>query len=274
MNTQSTKKPTLKPVTSPQPRSLFRGNTLIFLAVFFIVGVVVGLFIPAKQGPIGLPGESITSAIINQSGHLILTFSDGKLIDTGSAVGQTGQTGTGMAGLSTTSAMVDSNGHLILIFSNGQKVDAGYVIGARGTTGEAGAPGLGVTSVAINTSGHLILTWADGHSTDSGYVIGAKGDKGESGYNEYLSAVRYISSFSVTRGVAYTLYGSGFANVVQISLKDSSSNEVMLTTIDTTASFGNFNIAITIPSDAVKGLGSVKAYINGEQVATTPIIIQ
>ena len=50
-------------------------------------------------GCAGKPGDSVTSANVNGSGHLVLTLSNGSIIDAGAVVGPTGAVGaTGAAG--------------------------------------------------------------------------------------------------------------------------------------------------------------------------------
>ena len=45
-------------------------------------------------GPQGIAGISITNASVNASGHLIITLSNGSIIDAGNTIGAAGTTGT------------------------------------------------------------------------------------------------------------------------------------------------------------------------------------
>ena len=80
---------------------------IVVLVIVFIALVVSGCTGPVgpqgaigpagEQGPAGQPGPtgvSITAASVDDSGHLILTLSDGQTIDAGSVIGPQGPPGT------------------------------------------------------------------------------------------------------------------------------------------------------------------------------------
>lgn len=148
----------------------------------------------------GKDGISITNSVVNASGELVLTYSDGSSANLGTVIGTNGTNGKdgidgqdgkdGTDGISVTSAEINSDGELVLAYSNGQRSNLGCVIGANGTNGTDGAngkdgvngtDGIGVAKSEINSNGELVLTYTDGAVDNLGVVIGAKGEKGEQG---------------------------------------------------------------------------------------------
>lgn len=120
----------------------------------------------------GRDGRGITSTVIREDGHLVVSYSDGEIVDAGPVVGRDGRSGRGVVSAS----IVD--GRLVLAYSDGETQDVGRVVGERG---EQGAPGRGVASIAIE-DGRLIVTYADGTSEDAGEVpAGPPGPPGPEG---------------------------------------------------------------------------------------------
>ena len=161
-----------------------------------------------KDGTNGIDGEdgiSVVNSVINASGELVLTYSDGKTANLGvviGAKGDKGDTGTngangadGADGISVTNAEINSNGELVLTYSNNQRFNLGNVIGADGkdgTNGTNGADGkdgtngvdgISVMKSEINSKSELVLAYSDNAVDNLGVVIGAKGDKGDTGAN-------------------------------------------------------------------------------------------
>lgn len=153
-------------------------------------------------------GVSISSAVINSSGNLILTLTDGTVLDTGRVVGTNGVNGTnGTNGISLTSASVNGAGQLIVGLSNGQQLNAGNVVGPQGpfgpqgpagpkgdtgATGATGAQGpqgiqgpagrgVAANGATIDSNGNLQLTLSDGTILSAGHVVGAQGPQGVAG---------------------------------------------------------------------------------------------
>jgi hypothetical protein len=150
-------------------------------------------------------GVGIASAIINASGNLVITLTDGTVLDTGHVVGANGTNGTnGTNGVSISSASVNANGQLVVGLSNGQQINAGTVVGpqgpfgpqgpagpkgdtgATGLTGPQGPQGPAGRSVAsngatIDTNGNLQLTLTDGTILSAGHVVGPQGPQGVAG---------------------------------------------------------------------------------------------
>ena len=109
--------------------------------------------------PIGKSsGLSILSTNINDAGELIITYSDGTMVNLGKVVGEKGDKGdTGAAG------------------KNGTN-------GTNGTNGKDGViDSVFITSVVINAQGHLVVTYSNGEVVDLGAFTGGGEDVGGGG---------------------------------------------------------------------------------------------
>lgn len=150
-------------------------------------------------------GVGIAGAVINNSGNLIITLTDGTVLDTGRVVGANGANGAaGANGLSITSASVNQNGQLVIGLSNGTTVNAGSVVGPQGPFGPQGPAGpkgdTGAAGVAgpqgiqgpagrsvasngatVDSNGNLLITLTDGTVLSAGRVLGAQGPQGVAG---------------------------------------------------------------------------------------------
>jgi hypothetical protein len=150
-------------------------------------------------------GVSIAGATINSSGNLIITLTDGTVLNTGHVVGAAGAAGA--TGLSVTGASVNANGQLVVTLSNGQQINAGNVVGPQGPFGPQGAVGpkgdtgikgdtgaQGIQGVqgpagrsitnngaAIDTNGNLQISLTDGTIISAGKVVGPQGVQGVAG---------------------------------------------------------------------------------------------
>ncbi len=155
---------------------------------------------PGAPGPAGANGISITNAIIDSQGHLILTLSDNSQVDAGLVKGPVGDTGPvgplgpagqigpagpqgpiGVQGVSVQTVKIGGDGHLYVILTDGQELDAGFVKGDTGDPGPAGVNGLSITTAVIDSQGHLILTLSNNTQIDAGLAKGASGDPGPAG---------------------------------------------------------------------------------------------
>jgi hypothetical protein len=140
----------------------------------------------------GGSGTSISSAVINSSGNLIITLSTGDIIDAGYVKGDIGPRGeTGLQGI------------------QGQKGDTGSqgiqgIQGIQGNAGPAGDTGIGVTSAQVDSNGNLLITLSDGNIINAGSSVGPKGDKGDTG----------IQGIQGPAGTSYSL--NGVADDVQV----------------------------------------------------------
>jgi len=125
---------------------------------------------------------NIKDAEFNSKGELILTLSDGTILNLGGAVAKNGAERKdgingkdGANGISITTANINNDGQLVIGFSNGKTVNLDKVVGMNGKDG------VSVTSSKINANGELVLTYSNGQDANLGVVIGAKGDKGDKG---------------------------------------------------------------------------------------------
>ena len=159
-----------------------------------------------RDGTSGTDGISISAAVINESGELIISYSDGTTANLGKVVGSDGINGVngtnGKDGISVSSAEINSEGELVLSFSNGQRANVGAVVGAKGEKGDKGerglqgakgekgekgenglngSDGIGVKKSEINSAGELVITYTNDLTENLGPVVGAKGDKGDKG---------------------------------------------------------------------------------------------
>ena len=140
-----------------------------------------------KNGADGKDGVSISAANVNSDGQLVLTFTDGSVINLDKVVGSNGADGIGIA-----KSEINENGELVITYSNGQSANLGNIIGKdgakgdKGDNGENGADGIGISNAEVNAKGELVVTYSDGRTANLGNVIGAagaKGDKGDKGDN-------------------------------------------------------------------------------------------
>lgn len=115
-------------------------------------------------------GVGIASAIINGSGNLVITLTDGTVLDTGRVVGTNGVNGTnGTNGISITSASVNGTGQLVVGLSNGQTLNAGSVVGPQGPFGPQGPAG------PTGPKGDTGLTGAQGPQGPAGRSVASNG---------------------------------------------------------------------------------------------------
>ena len=133
----------------------------------------------------GKDGVGIKTAAFSDSNELIITLTDGTVLNLGVADGLNGKDGTngkdgangadGKDGVGITSANINAEGQLVLSFSDGKTVNLDKVVGMNGKDG------IGVSSANINTNGELVITYTNGQTANLGVVVGTKGDKGETG---------------------------------------------------------------------------------------------
>lgn len=137
------------------------------------------------EGPQGKPGVSVTNALIDDSGRLALTRSDGEIVfASGWCRGPTGCQGVegpqGKEGPGVSAGVVDANGCLTLTRSDGQKVQVnGSCRGATGPKGDRGEAGAGIARANVDESGRLTLTRSDGQVLNAvGSCRGPTGARG------------------------------------------------------------------------------------------------
>ena len=109
-----------------------------------------------KDGANGTNGRGVTAFVVNDEGHLIVTYSDGETADLGKVTGENGAGG-----------------------EQGPKGDTG----AAGADGADGNDGRGIVNLAVDEDGELIATYTDGETQNLGRVTGADGKDGKDGVN-------------------------------------------------------------------------------------------
>lgn len=146
-------------------------------------------------GKDGQDGISVTGALINSNGHLIVTLSNGNEIDAGEAKGKDGTSINIKDSLSSTNELPStgqSTGDSYLISGNiwiyTGSTDEGSINGFKNAGNIQGPEGRGISSIVIE-NGELKITYTDGTSSIVGNVVGPQGEqgiqgeKGESGLN-------------------------------------------------------------------------------------------
>lgn len=142
----------------------------------------------AKEAKNGNDGVGIKSALIGAAdGHLVLTLTNGEIIDLGRVVGRDGvspeppkmappKDGVGISG-----ALVNAEGHLVLTLTEGNPLDVGRVVGKDGVSPELPKfdqpkDGVGISDATQNADGHLLLVLTDGRTLNVGRVRGKDGE--------------------------------------------------------------------------------------------------
>ena len=138
--------------------------------------------INGTDGVDGKDGVGIANILINTSGELELTFSDGQQINLGNVKGSKGDKGEkgdtgeqgiqGIAGKDGKDGINGTNGVDGKDGTNGTVLDLGNIKGANG---------IGISKSEVNASGELVLTYTDGTVKNLGNVVGANGADGQDG---------------------------------------------------------------------------------------------
>ena len=143
---------------------------------------LLSVIVENVKGDKGDTGIGIKSAIIDESGNLIITLTDDTVLNLGKVTGDNGSQGEqgvpGAAGVGVKSVTIDENGNLVITLTDNTVHNLGKVVGDKG---EQGVNGVGVKSVMIDESGNLIITLTDETVHNAGRVTGDKGDKGDTG---------------------------------------------------------------------------------------------
>ncbi len=105
----------------------------------------------------GKDGVGIKTAAFSNSNELLITLTDGTVLNLGVADGQNG------IGIATSE--INNDGELVITYTNGQTANLGIVIGAKGDKGDTGAAGqngtngISIINSVINSNGELVLTF-------------------------------------------------------------------------------------------------------------------
>ena len=131
------------------------------------------------NGTNGADGVGITDVTINADNELVLSFSNGNVINLGNIKGSKGDKGdkgdsglNGKDGVGIQNVDVSADGALTVTLTNGTVLNLGNI---------KGADGLGITKAEINTSGELVLTYSNGDVKNLGKVTGENGKDGANG---------------------------------------------------------------------------------------------
>ncbi len=165
--------------------------------------------VDGKDGTNGKDGVGIANVLINTSGELELTFSDGQQINLGNVKGSKGDKGEkgdtgeqgvqgiagkdgingtngvdgkdgtngkdgtdGQDGVGIANVTVSNEGALSVTLTNGTVLDLGNI---------KGTDGIGISKSEVNASGELVLTYTDGTVKNLGNVVGSNGADGQDG---------------------------------------------------------------------------------------------
>ena len=110
-------------------------------------------------------GGSVTNAVIDSSGHLIVTLSNGSVVDVGVARRITS---------SSQISKISFKGQEYEIKDTAARVAINSLMSGNG--GGTCKDVVSVTNAEINQNGNLILTLSDGNTIDAGKVTGEDGD--------------------------------------------------------------------------------------------------
>lgn len=187
-------------------------------------------------GSTGAAGIGVSSAVVDGSGHLVITKTDSSTIDAGSVVGPKGDQGvtgnagaagaTGPRGISVYQAVVDGDGNLQVTLDDATQLNAGNVVGPQGAQGAQGPAGRSIadSGVVVDANGNLQITLTDSTVINAGFVVGpqgstgstgAKGDKGDTGDTGPTGATGPQGTSYTVNGVSGSVQVYGLGNTTQ-----------------------------------------------------------
>ena len=115
----------------------------------------------------------------NINHELIITLSDGSIINLGNIKGEDGINGKDGVGIVKTE--INAEGALIIKYSDDTMANLGIIVGKDGANGVDGKDGIGVTKTKINEKGELVITYSNETSVNLGVVVGVNGKDGVNG---------------------------------------------------------------------------------------------
>lgn len=156
--------------------------------------------LPVSVGSAGADGRGITASQVTTDGNLLISYTDGTVVNAGPVVGKPGKPGKpggpGVPGLPGTPGEPGVPG----------------TEGKAGMAGTDGAPGRGIRSTGISEDGHLIVTYTDGDTFDAGPVVGKDGKDGVDGTTPDLTGYatqEWVLAIIQALGCETTLTGQG-----------------------------------------------------------------
>ena len=221
---------------------------------------LLSVIVENVKGDKGDTGIGIKSAIIDESGNLIITLTDDTVLNLGKVTGDNGSQGEqgvpGAAGVGVKSVAIDENGNLVITLTDNSVHNLGKVIGDNGSQGEQGVPGaagVGVKSVAIDENGNLVITLTDNTVHNLGKVVGDKGEQGVNGVGVKSVMIDESGNLIITL-TDETVHNAGRVTGDKGDKGDTGNVGVG---VKTTEIDENGNLIITLTDDTVHNLGKV-----------------
>ncbi len=152
----------------------------------------------------GMNGTSITGASVNQSGELVLTFSEGDPINVGKVTGAKGDTGVGIASILKTGTQGKVDTYTVTL------TDHSHVTFSV-TNGKDGTDGVGIDDVRLDNY-ELVIDLTNGETLEFGNIRGADG---ESAYELYKRKYNYTGTEEEWLQLLMT---GGLANATEVSI--------------------------------------------------------
>ena len=221
---------------------------------------LLSVIVENVKGDKGDTGIGIKSAIIDESGNLIITLTDDTVLNLGKVTGDNGSQGEqgvpGAAGVGVKSVAIDENGNLVITLTDNSVHNLGKVIGDKGAPGETGAPGaagVGVKSAVIDKNGNLVITLTDNTVHNLGKVVGDKGEQGVNGVGVKSVMIDESGNLIITL-TDETVHNAGRVTGDKGDKGDTGNVGVG---VKTTEIDENGNLIITLTDDTVHNLGKV-----------------
>ena len=226
-----------------------------------------------EDGKDGADGVGIQSVKIDDNGNLVITLTNGTVIDLGNIKGADGKDGVdGEDGVSVIKSEINADGELVLYYSNGTSTNLGKVVGTDGTNGsngtdgengKDGADGVGIQTVKIDDNGNLVITLTNGTVIDLGNIMGADGKDGEDGISVIKSEINengelvlyYSNGTSTNLGKVVGTDGTNGSNGVDGEDGKDGADGVGIQSVKID---DNGNLVITLTNGTVIDLGNIK----------------
>ena len=221
---------------------------------------LLSVIVENVKGDKGDTGIGIKSAIIDESGNLIITLTDDTVLNLGKVTGDNGSQGEqgvpGATGVGVKSVAIDENGNLVITLTDNSVHNLGKVIGDNGSQGEQGVPGaagVGVKSAVIDKNGNLVITLTDNTVHNLGKVVGDKGEQGVNGVGVKSVMIDESGNLIITL-TDETVHNAGRVTGDKGDKGDTGNVGVG---VKTTEIDENGNLIITLTDDTVHNLGKV-----------------